>query len=346
VNSQDPYVPAKLIKDHGLRQGLHMTAVLEPARRGSGPCVAHLERIEGMPPSEYVLRPFESLTPLDPHVPLRLETGPEPLTTRVMDLFNPIGKGSRGLIVAPPRTGKTILLHEVANAVARNNPEMDIFLLLIDERPEEVTELRRSFQGKEKVEVIASNNDQDTASHIRIAELVMDRAKRLAEMGRQVFVLLDSLTRLARAYNRGTQGSGRTLSGGVDSRALEIPKRLFGSARVFEEGGSITVLGTALIETGSRMDDLIFQEFKGTGNMELVLNRKLADRRIFPALDVGQSGTRKEERLLDPEVLGKVRLLRRMLVDMDPVQGMESFLKKLKSFPSNEEFLRGIKSPG
>ena len=210
-----------------------------------------------------------------------------------MDLLTPIGKGQRGLIVAPPRTGKTILLQHIAQAVAKNHPEMHLIMLLIDERPEEVTEMRRTVQG----EVIASSSDRDSAAHVRMAELVVERRQRLAEQGKQVFVLLDSLTRLARAYNKNVGNSGRTMSGGIDIRALEVPKRLFGTARVFEEGGSLTVLGTALIETGSRMDEVIFQEFKGTGNMELVLDRKLADRRIYPAIDIAQSGTRKEERL-------------------------------------------------
>src|SRR5437870_1700635 len=254
-----------------------------------------------------------------------------------MDLLTPIGKGQRGLIVAPPRTGKTVLLQHIAAAVTQNHPEMHLIMLLIDERPEEVTDIRRTVKG----EVVASSSDRDTASHVRTAELVMERAKRLAEQGKQVFVLLDSLTRLARAYNT-TSNTGRTMSGGVDIRALDVPKKLFGSARVFEEGGSLTVLGTALIDTGSKMDELIFQEFKGTGNMELVLDRKLSDRRIFPALDISQSGTRKEERILPPEILKRVTLLRRSLVSPNPVPAMESLVKKLAEFPSNAAFLDKI----
>jgi transcription termination factor Rho len=257
------------------------------------------------------------------------------LTTRVMDLLTPIGKGQRGLIVAPPRTGKTILLQHIGQAVAKNHPDMHLIMLLIDERPEEVTEMRRTIQG----EVIASSADRDTASHVRTAELVMERAKRLVEKGRQVFVLLDSLTRLARAYNKNVGNSGRTMSGGVDIRALEVPKRLFGSARAFDEGGSLTVMGTALIDTGSRMDEVIFQEFKGTGNMELVLDRKLADRRVYPAIDITQSGTRKEERLLPAEVLQRVTLLRRSLVSLNPVPAMESLVQQLAKYPSNAAFL-------
>jgi transcription termination factor Rho len=255
-----------------------------------------------------------------------------------MDLLTPIGKGQRGLIVAPPRTGKTILLQHIAQAVSRNHPEMHVVMLLIDERPEEVTDMRRTVKG----EVIASNFDHDTASHVRTAELVVERAKRLAEQGKQAFVLLDSLTRLARVYNKKVGNSGRTMSGGIDIRALEVPKRLFGTARVFEEGGSLTVMGTALIETGSRMDDIIFQEFKGTGNMELVLDRKLSDRRIFPAMDITQSGTRKEERILQPEVLQRVTLLRRSLASLNPVPAMESLVKKLGEYPSNAAFLEKV----
>jgi transcription termination factor Rho len=250
-------------------------------------------------------------------------------------LFTPIGMGQRGLIVAPPRTGKTVLLAHMAAAVTTNYPDMELIMLLVDERPEEVTEMRRQVTGGM---VIASSSDKDTISHVRTAELVLERAKRLTEMGRDVFLLLDSLTRLARAYNK-FAGSGRTMSGGVDSRALEIPKRLFGSARAFDEGGTLTILGTALIETGSRMDDVIFQEFKGTGNMELVLNRALAERRVYPAIDLGASGTRKEERLLPAEMLEQVTLLRRSLMQMKPVEAMESLVKQMSKTKSNAEFL-------
>jgi transcription termination factor Rho len=331
----DPYVPTPLIQKLGLREGLLLTGPIEPAKKGSGPRLARIAQIESQPLDQYRPRKFDDLTPIDPHEHIKLETSQEPVTTRVMDLLTPIGKGQRGLIVAPPRTGKTILLQHIAQAVTQNHPEMHLIMLLIDERPEEVTEMRRTVRG----EVIASNMDRDSTSHARTAELVIERAKRLAEQGKQAFVLLDSLTRLARAYNKNTGNGGRTMSGGVDSRALETPKRLFGSARVFEEGGSLTVMGTALIETGSRMDDVIFQEFKGTGNMELVLDRKLADRRIFPAMDIAQSGTRKEERLLSPEVLRQVTLLRRTLVEMSGVQGMEMLVKKLGQSPSNAAFL-------
>ncbi|HXG11181.1 MAG TPA: transcription termination factor Rho [Gemmataceae bacterium] len=334
----DPYVPAPLIQRLRLREGLLLAGPIESAKKGSGPRLARVETIEGAPPERYRPRNFDDLTAVSPHERIILETGREPLTTRVMDLLTPIGKGQRGLIVAPPRTGKTILLQHIAQAVARNHPEMHLMMLLVDERPEEVTEMRRTVPG----EVIASSYDANSASHARVAELVVERAKRLAEQGRQVFVLLDSLTRLARAYNKNVGNSGRTMSGGLDSRAMEVPRRLFGTARVFEEGGSLTVLATALIDTGSRMDDYIFQEFKGTGNMELVLDRRLADRRIFPAIDITQSGTRKEELILPPDVLQRVTLLRRSLVSMRPVEAMELLVKKLAEYPSNAAFLERL----
>ena len=334
----DPYVGSPLIQKHSLREGLLLSGPIEPARKGSGPRLARVELIEGNPPETLARRKFDDLTPIDPHEVITLETGKEPLTTRVMDMLTPIGKGQRGLIVAPPRTGKTVLLQHIAKAVTTNHPEMHLVMLLIDERPEEVTDIRRTVHG----DVFASSNDFDSASHARLAELVVERAKRLTEQGKQTFVLLDSLTRLARAYNKNTGNSGRTMSGGIDIRAMEIPKRLFGTARVFEEGGSLTVIGTALIDTGSRMDELIFQEFKGTGNMELVLDRKLADRRVFPAMDIAQSGTRKEERLLTPETLQRVTLLRRTLSQMKPTEAMEMLVKKLGETPSNAAFLERI----
>jgi len=361
----DAYVGQPLIRKFNLREGLHIVGTIETGRnaqpapreqretRGyrdnrdsrdnrdnrdagpTGPRLATIESIEGVPAASWRTRIWEELTPIDPHEHIRLETDTQPLTTRVMDLFTPIGKGQRGLIVAPPRTGKTVLIQHIAAAVARNHPELYLMVLLVDERPEEVTDMRRTIQG----EVIASSADNDAVNHVRIAELVMERAKRLAESGQQVFVLLDSLTRLARAYNKTSRDSGRTLSGGVDSRALEVPKRLFGQARVFEEGGSLTILGTCLVETGSRMDDVIFEEFKGTGNMELVLDRKLAERRIYPAIDLAASGTRKEERILDAETLHRVNLMRRHLMEMHPVQAMESLLAQMGKAASNQVLL-------
>jgi transcription termination factor Rho len=338
----DALVAGPLIHRLGLREGLFLEGPIEPPSRGSGPRLLAIERVEGKPVAEFRNRAFEDLTAIDPHVRLRLETVGGPVTTRVMDLMTPLGKGTRGLIVAPPRTGKTVLLQHIAAAVAANHPEMDLILLLIDERPEEVTEMRHLFGGRDRVEVIASSSDHDAADHVRVAELVVERSRRLVEQGREVFVLLDSLTRLARAYNRSAPGGGRTMSGGVDSRALEVPKRLFGAARAFEEGGSLTVLGTALIDTGSRMDEVIFQEFKGTGNMELVLDRRLADRRIYPALDIAQSGTRKEERLLAPDLLRRVTMIRRTLVGMDVVQATQSLVQKLGQCPDNATFLGRI----
>ncbi len=309
VGNDDVYVGTPLLNRFQLRQGLRLTGRVEPQKSGQGPRLSELTEVEGRAPEQYAdLREFDDLTAIDPHDGIRLETGPEPLGTRVMDLLTPIGKGQRGLIVAPPRSGKTVLLQQIANAVIQNHPELQLMVLLVDERPEELTDFRRSIKG----EVIGSSNDHPPEEHIRLAQLTIDRAKRIAESGGQVLILLDSLTRLARAYNKGSN-SGRTMSGGVDIRALEVPKRLFGAARTFDEGGSLTVLATCLIETNSRMDDVIFQEFKGTGNMELVLDRKLADRRVWPAIDIQQSGTRKEERLLAPETLR-----RRQPAETDP----------------------------
>ena len=330
----DPYVPAPLVSRFSLREGMLVAGPVEPPRKGNGPRLLAIEHIEGADPLAYARREWDELTPIDPHEHIRLETGLEPMTTRVMDLFTPIGKGQRGLIVAPPRTGKTVLLQHIAQAVTVDHPEIHLMVLLVDERPEEVTDMRRTIRG----EVVASSADRDASSHVRLAEFVMERAKRLAENGRQVLVLLDSLTRLARAYNK-TSNGGRTMSGGLDTKALEVPKRLFGSARVFEEGGSLTVLGTCLVETGSRMDDVIFEEFKGTGNMELVLDRKLADRRIYPAINLAESGTRKEERILSPEVLKRVTLMRRHLIDEKPVPAMEKLLREMSKSTSNAAFL-------
>jgi len=335
----DAYVPAGLIGKWQLREGWIVAGPVEPPSRGSGPRLTDVERIQGEPAETFRTPRFDELTPIDPQEPLRLETGREPLSTRLMELFTPIGKGQRGLIVAPPRTGKTVLLQQIAQAIHQNHPEMVLLMLLIDERPEEVTEMRRAVRG----EVISSSSDRDATCHIRTAELVMERARRLAEQGQAVLVLLDSLTRLARAYNKNQRDTGRTLSGGMDLKALEVSKKLFGAARALEEGGSLTVLGTVLIETGSRMDEVIFQEFKGTGNMELILDRKLAERRLFPAIDLAASGTRKEERLLAAEVLQRVGLLRRTLVELPPLQAMELLVKKLAASESNAAFLEQMK---
>lgn len=335
VQPGDAVVDAALVGQYQLKQGVRVTGIAEAARRGEAPRLVEVTAIEGRTPDDYFEFPgFEDLTVIDPHEPIRLETGPEPLGMRVMDLLTPIGRGQRGLIVAPPRSGKTILLQQIAASVATNHPTMHLIVLLIDERPEEVTEMRRGVRG----EVVASSSDQSPEDHIRLAQLTVDRAKRIAETGGQVLILLDSLTRLARAYNKGSN-SGRTMSGGLDIRALDVPKRLFGAARTFEEGGSLTVMATALVETGSRMDELIFQEFKGTGNMELVLDRRLAERRVWPAIDIAASGTRKEERLMDAETLRRVHQIRRVLVDQKPIEAMESLVRQMSKSPSNAEFL-------
>lgn len=331
----DAFVDRPLIRQFNLAQGVLVSGPIEPPARGAaGPRLLNVETIEGGDPKTYRRNNWEEMTVVDPSRHIKLETGAEPLTTRVIDLFTPIGFGQRGLIVAPPRTGKTVLLQHMANAITTNHPAASLMVLLVDERPEEVTEIKRTVKG----EVLASTSDKEAISHIRLAELVVDRAKRLAESGRDCILLLDSLTRLARAYNK-QNSSGRTMSGGVDTRALDVPKRLFGAARAFEEGGSLTIMGTALIETGSRMDDLIFQEFKGTGNMELVLDRKLAERRVYPAIDLAASGTRKEERLLDADTLEKVNLLRRSMLQMKGVEAVEGVIKQMAKTKSNEEFL-------
>ena len=340
----DPYVSGVLIDQWKLAAGVLLSGPVELPRRGApgpkgltGPRLAAVDQIEGGDPKQFKRRKWDELTAVDPSKWIRLETGAEPLTTRVMDMFTPIGMGQRGLIVAPPRTGKTVLLTHIAQAITTNHPTMHLMVLLVDERPEEVTDIRRTVKG----EVLASSSDNDTAAHIRLAELVLERARRLTEQGRDVLVLLDSLTRLARAYNKQT-GSGRTMSGGVDAKALEVPKRLFGAARAFEEGGTLTILGTALIETGSRMDDVIFQEFKGTGNMELVLDRNLADRRIYPAINLGASGTRKEERLLPAEMLERITLLRRSMMQLKPIDAMDGLVRQLTKTKSNDEFLHTV----
>ena len=335
----DPFVPGTMIEKFGLREGLMIRGMIQPGRKQQGPRLREITDVDGMPPEEYVnVKSFDSLTPINPEQWLHLETGAQPLTTRVMDLLTPLGKGQRALIVAPPRSGKTIMLQHIAHGIATNHPEVKLIVLLVDERPEEVTDMRRNVKG----EVIASSLDEDVESHVRISQLTVERCKRLAEMGKDVFLLMDSITRLARAFNKWVGNTGRTMSGGVDIKAMDIPKKLFATARAFEEGGSLTVVGTALVDTNSRMDDLIFQEFKGTGNMELALDRKLADRRIWPAIDISQSGTRREELLLDPETLHAVTMLRRTLSTMHPCDAMEQLTKQLNRFPTNKEFIKLI----
>ncbi len=316
-----------------------ISGMMQPGRRQQGPRLKEIFDVDGMVPDNYPnVKTFDQLTPINPESWLQLETGQQPLTTRVMDLLTPLGKGQRALIVAPPRTGKTILLQHISQAVAQNYPDVYLVMLLVDERPEEVTDMRRTVKG----EVIASSLDRDVESHVRLSQLVVERCKRLAEMGKDVFLLMDSITRMARAFNKWVGNTGRTMSGGVDIKAMDIPKKLFATARAFEEGGSLTIVATALIDTGSRMDELIFQEFKGTGNMELVLDRKLSDRRVFPSIDITQSGTRREEKLLDAETLHAVTMLRRTLTSMHHVDAMEQLTSRLGKFKSNKEFINLI----
>jgi len=341
AQESDPFVSSSLIEKYHLREGVKINGEVGPGSRGQGPRLKTVELIDERTPEEYEqIKRFDELTAISPNEQIKLETGPRPITTRVIDLLTPIGKGQRALIVAPPRTGKTMLLQDMAHAISINHPEIHLMVLLIDERPEEVTEMRRNVKG----EVIASSMDRDVESHVRISQLIFERGKRLAEEGKDVLILLDSITRTARAFNKWVGNSGRTATGGLDIRALDIPKKLFGTARRFEEGGSLTVVGTALIDTGSRADESIFQEFKGTGNMELVLNRDLADRRIWPAIDISLSGTRREELILKPHVLDGTTMLRRSLVSMSPVEAMEQLTKILQKYPSNEEFLDRVKA--
>nr|WP_086162015.1 transcription termination factor Rho [Streptomyces marincola] len=339
----DVYVSLAQVRKNGLRKGDHVTgAVRQPRdgeRREKFNALVRLDSVNGMPGESGRGRSeFNKLTPLYPQERLRLEMEPGALTTRIIDLVSPIGKGQRGLIVAPPKTGKTMIMQAVANAITRNNPECHLMVVLVDERPEEVTDMQRSVKG----EVISSTFDRPAEDHTTVAELAIERAKRLVELGHDVVVLLDSITRLGRAYNLAAPASGRILSGGVDSAALYPPKKFFGAARNIEDGGSLTILATALVETGSRMDEVIFEEFKGTGNMELKLDRKLADKRIFPAVDVDASGTRKEEILMGSDELAIVWKLRRVLHALDQQQAIELLLDKMKQTKSNAEFLLQI----
>ncbi len=337
----DIFVTPDTIKRNFLREGCHVSGSLQPPHRGNSPQLKTVDKVNGMVFSDYTkAMRFENLTSVDPTEKFNLETTPDVLETRIIDLVTPIGKGTRGLIVAPPRTGKTTILKQIANAVNINHPEVHCIVLLIDERPEEVTDFQRSV----KAEVIASSNDQELETHVRLSRFIIERCRRVVETGKDVFVLLDSITRVARAYNSVHGGSGRTMTGGVDARALEIPRKMFAAARNIEDGGSLTILATALVDTGSRMDELIFQEFKGTGNMELILDRKLSDRRLFPAIDIPKSGTRKEEKLFTPKNIEAVRKLRRMMVDLNPVEAMETLLAALKKYKTNEEFLAKLSS--
>lgn len=333
----DIYISPSQIRRFGIKTGVTVSGQIRPPKEGERYfALLKVEAINFEDPevmAERVL--FDDLTPLHPTERLLLETTPEEINMRVMDLITPVGKGQRGLIVSPPRAGKTVLLQKIANAVSKNHPEVYLIILLIDERPEEVTEMERATTA----EVVSSTFDEPASRHVQVADMVLEKAKRMVEYGKDVLILLDSITRLARAYNTEVPHSGKILSGGIDANALQKPKRFFGGARNIEEGGSLTIIATALIDTGSRMDDVIFEEFKGTGNMELHLDRRLADRRLYPSIDITRSGTRKEELLLDPEELKRVWLLRKVLNETNPVEAIELLKNRLAKTRTNAEFL-------
>ena len=341
VRPTDPYVPPEAVRKFALRGGEMLAGPVVPARRGDRAFrLERLEQINGVPIDDWEPpTPLQETTAIDPHEALQFDTPGGPLTMRVVDLFTPIGRGQRGLIVAPPRTGKTVLLQQMAHGIAENHPEIYMIVLLVDERPEEVTDMRRNVHG----EVFASSNDMDVASHVRIARLVIDRARRMTELGQHIVVLLDSITRVARAFNSWVGSSGRTMTGGLDIRALQQPKQIFGAARNVEGGGSLTIIATALVETGSRADEFIFQEFKGTGNMELKLDRDIANLRIWPAMDLRQSGTRKEEKLLSPETLQKMYFIRRQIDDLPPVKKITTLLERMQPYPDLQSFLDSLR---
>ena len=338
ADPSDPMVPKELLTAMHLESGLHLDA---KARGKDRARVLEIDLIEGMLPDDYRSKaiPFQELISIDPLERFKLETEPDLVEPRVAELIAPLGKGQRCLIVSPPKAGKTTLLQQMAHAIAVNHPNTTIFVLLVDERPEEVTDWRRSIA---RGEVFASSSDQSLESHIQVSEMVFERARRLVELGEDVVVFMDSLTRMSRAYNNAQKGSGRIMSGGIDSRTMEKPRRFFGSARNVEDGGSLTVVATCLVDTGSRMDEVIFQEFKGTGNMEIVLDRKLFEKRIFPTINIPQSGTRKEEKLYPKEQVEKLYLMRRALSSLSPEAAMELLLQKVREFSSNELFLTSL----
>jgi transcription termination factor Rho len=340
--TNDIYVSPSQIKRFGLRTGDTISGQVRQPKEGEK--YLALLRVETVnrksPELARTRQSFDDLTPYYPRVRFILEADPEELSGRIMDLLTPLGKGQRALIVSPPRAGKTILLQHIANSIAANHPEVILIVLLIDERPEEVTDMKRNVRG----EVISSTFDEAPKRHVQVADIVLEKAKRMSESGHDVVILLDSITRLARANNTVIPHSGKILSGGVDSNALQRPKRFFGAARNIEEGGSLTIIGTALVDTGSRMDEVIFEEFKGTGNCEIVLDRRLADRRVFPAIDITKSGTRKEELLLDDETLSKVWIMRKILVDLNPVEAMDLLKKQILQHRSNKRFLDAMAS--
>jgi len=338
----DIYVSPSQIKKFGLRTGDSVSGQVRPPKEGERFfALLRVEAVNDDHPDIIRERTlFDNLTPLYPTSRIKLETIPGEYSMRIMDLLSPIGKGQRGMIVSPPKAGKTILLQKIANSIIRNHPEVRLIVLLIDERPEEVTDMERTVSA----EVVSSTFDEPPERHVQVADMVLEKAKRLVEAKKDVVILLDSITRLARAHNTVVPHSGKILSGGVDANALHRPKRFFGAARNVEEGGSLTVIATALVETGSRMDEVIFEEFKGTGNMEIVLDRKLSDRRVFPAMDVNRSGTRKEELLQEPDELNRVWILRKLLSDLTPVDAMDFVLEKMKGTKSNKEFLKSMNS--
>ena len=338
----DIYVSPSQIKRFDLRTGDTLSGQVRPPKDSERYfALLKIEAINAESPEVSRHKTlFDNLTPLYPDDPFVLETDPEEVTTRIIDLMCPIGKGQRGLITSPPKAGKTIILQKIANAITTNNPDVKLIVLLIDERPEEVTDMKRSVRG----EVVSSTFDEPADRHVQVAHMVLEKAKRLVEHQHNVVILLDSITRLARAHNAVVPHSGKILSGGVDSNALHKPKRFFGAARNIEEGGSLTIIATALIETGSRMDEVIFEEFKGTGNMELVLDRRISDRRIFPAMDINRSSTRKEELLQPPEILNKVWIMRKFLAEMNPIEGMEFLLDRIKKTKTNKKFLESMKN--
>jgi transcription termination factor Rho len=345
AGTDDIYVSPSQIRRFNLRTGDTIEGEIRTPKDGERYfALVKLDKINGRPPEECKSKIlFENLTPLHPQEMFRLERdirGEENITSRVIDMIAPIGKGQRGLLVAPPKSGKTVMLQHIAHAITANHPEVALIVLLIDERPEEVTEMQRSVKG----EVVASTFDEPATRHVQVAEMVIEKAKRLTEHKRDVVILLDSLTRLARAYNTVVPASGKVLTGGVDANALQKPKRFFGAARSIEEGGSLTIIATALIDTGSRMDDVIYEEFKGTGNMELHLDRRMAEKRVYPAINVNRSGTRREELLLKPDVLQKVWILRKLLYGMDDIDAMEFLLDKIKATKSNAEFFDAMRS--
>jgi len=339
---EDVFITPEIVRQQGLRDGVWVKCISHQGHRG--PQLTEITAINGCEPEEYKDLPFfEELTAINPDKRLTLETTPERYTTRVIDLMTPVGRGQRGLIVAPPRTGKTTLLQHMAEAIIENYEDpMHLMILLVDERPEEVTDFQRTIP---QAEIMASSNDGNVKEHTRIAQLAIERAKRLVEAGEHVFLLMDSITRLARAFNNSTKGKGRTMSGGIDVKALEIPRKLFAAARNTREAGSLTIIATALIQTNSKMDELIYQEFKGTGNMELVLDRALAQNYVYPAVDIAASGTRREELILPEHMLNKIHIIRRGLSGHKPIEAMERLLSFLERFPNNAQMLMEIKAP-